>query len=229
MDEKILKKAFVKVRSDIENLNNRLENIENTLNLLISIKNNQKNTKNDGSSSGNEGVRSINHSTNNQSITNQSRAEHKIGQYTPQISHNYDNLERSDQSLSNQSLSNQSLSKHSLSTQKLNIQSLKKDLENRFNALTSQEFLVFLTIYQMEEDLKRPVTYNDLSERLNLTSGCIRGNVSALIRKNLPLTKAKINNRTLTLSIKSDFKELNLKQKLTNIYYDQDPDQTKLF
>ena len=41
MDEKILKKAFVKVKSDIENLNNRLENIENTLNLLISIKNNQ--------------------------------------------------------------------------------------------------------------------------------------------------------------------------------------------
>ncbi len=229
MDENILKKAFVKVKSDIKNLNNRLDNIENALNLLISTKNEQKNTKNSESSSGNEGVRSINHSTNNQSITNQSLSEHKFGQYTPQISNNYANNGQSNQSLSNQSLSNQSHSKHSLNTQKLNIQSLKKDLEGRFNALTSQEFLVFLTIYQIEEDLKRPVTYNDLSERLKLTSGCIRGYVSALMRKNLPLTKAKINNRTMTLSIKSDFKELNLKQKLTNIYYDQDPDQTKLF
>ena len=33
--------------------------------------------------------------------------------------------------------------------------------------------------------------------------------------------KSKINNRTLTLSINPDFKDLNLKQKLTNLYYDE--------
>lgn len=227
MDKKILKKAFVNVKSDIDKLNNRLDNMENMLNTLISTENVQKTAKNNEirqSSSGNEGVRSINHSTINHSTINQSPSKQGIEQYTPQMSQNYGNKAKVDQSLSTQSLSNQSLN-----VQKLNIQSLKKDLELRFNALTSQEFLVFLTIYQLEEDLGRPVTYTDLSDKLKLTPGCIRGYISALIRKNLPISKAKINNRTLTLSIKSDFKELNLKQKLTNIYYDQDPDQTKLF
>jgi DNA-binding MarR family transcriptional regulator len=121
-------------------------------------------------------------------------------------------------------MGNHSTIKHSLSTQ-----SLKKDLEERFNTLTSQEFLIFLTIYQLEEDFGKSVTYNDLSNKLSLTPGCIRGYVSSLIRKNLPILKSKINNRTLTLSINPNFKDLNLKQKLTNIYYDQDPDQTKLF
>ncbi len=230
------------MKEDISNLNNRLDKLESAINHLI-LQNNTKNLSfsNENSvktpqnpqikqsSSGNEGVQSINHSTVNQSINNQSHSKHIIEQYTPQISPNYKEEQKTNQSLINHSTSIQSPIKHSLNTQSLNIQSLKKDLVERFNTLTSQEFLIFLTIYQLEEDFGRSITYNDLSEKLSLTTGCIRGYVSALIRKNLPIIKSKINNRTLTLSINPDFKDLNLKQKLTNLYYDQDPDQTKLF
>jgi hypothetical protein len=236
MNEEVLKKAFSKVKDDMQALNGRIDQIEAKLNeiLLNSTSNPPNSTENNPfkpsnpqiqqSSSGNKGVQSINHSTINQSFNNQSHTKHKIGQYTPQIKENYDEKPSLDQSLSNQSLSNHSTNIHSL-----NIQSLKKELESRFEALTNQEFLVFLTIYQLEEDFGRPVTYIDLSTKLTLTSGCIRGYVSSIIRKNLPVIKSKINNRTLTLTINPEFRDLNLKEKLTNLYYNQDPDQTKLF
>jgi hypothetical protein len=240
MNEDILKKAFSKVKEDMQVINDRLDRLESQLNVILtnsnqkiasnppnSIENRQykpQTSQIQQSSSGNEGVQSINHSTINQSINDQSSIKHEMGQYTPQISNNYKENPKTNHSLSTQSLSTQSTNIHSL-----NLQSLKQELESRFNALTNQEFLIFLTIYQLEEDLRRPVTYNDLSTKLSLTSGCIRGYISALIRKSLPVIKSKINNRTLTLSINPEFRDLNLKEKLTNIYYNQDPDQTKLF
>ena len=200
MDELILKKAFTKVKEDISSLNNRLNKIEDTINNMI-LQNNVQNSSHSGknglkqsqnlkihqSSSGNEGVQSINHSTVNQSFNNQSHTKHSIGEYTTQISPNYDKKQGANHPLINHSMGNHSTIKHSLSTQ-----SLKKDLEERFNTLTSQEFLIFLTIYQLEEDFGKSVTYNDLSNKLSLTPGCIRGYVSSLIRKNLPILKSKI-------------------------------------
>jgi len=240
MNEDILKKAFSKVKEDMQVLNDRLARLESQIQVILTkfdqkIPPNPSNSTENGqyrpqnpqiqeSSSGNEGVQSINHSTINQSFNNQTVKIPKFGQYTPQISKNYQNTTKT-----NQSLSIQSLSTHSTNIHALNIQTLKKELESRFSSLTSQEFLIFLTIYQLEEDLGRPITYMDLSTKLSLTSGCIRGYISALIRKNLPLIKSKINNRTLTLSINPEFRDLNLKEKLTNIYYNQDPEQTKLF
>lgn len=236
MNEEVLKKAFSKVKEDMQAINRRIDQIESKLNeILLNSTPNPPNSSEIGhfrpsnpkiqqSSSGNKGVQSINHSTINQSFNNQSHTKHKIEPYTPQIKENYD-----DKPSLNQSLINQSLSNHSTNIHSLNIQSLKKELESRFETLTNQEFLVFLTIYQLEEDLGRPVTYIDLSTKLALTSGCLRGYVSSIIHKNLPVIKSKINNRTLTLTINPEFRDLNLKEKLTNLYYNQDPDQTKLF
>jgi len=45
---------------------------------------------------------------------------------------------------------NHSTNNHSTNNHSLNIQSLKKSLEKRIDNLTNQEFLVFLTIYQLE-------------------------------------------------------------------------------
>jgi uncharacterized protein YPO0396 len=118
---------------------------------------------------------------------------------------------------------------HSFTDHAPNIQDLKKNLENKFNQLTSQEFLVFLTIYQLEEELKKAVTYADLSIKLKLSTGCIRSYISSIIRKELPLIKQKLNNKIVTLTIHPDFKELNLKERLTNIYYYKDQEQTRLF
>ncbi len=236
MNEDTIKQAFSKVKEDINSINNRLDRLEAQIQeVLTNISGNPLNSSEfsrfkpssaqiQKSSSGNEGVQSINHSTINQSFNNQSHTKHKFDGYEPQIKENYD-----DKTPSNQSLINQSLSNHSTNIHSLNVQSLKKELESRFNSLTNQEFLVFLTIYQLEEDLGRSVTYSDLSAKLSLTSGCIRGYVSSLIRKKLPVIKSKINNRTLTLSINTQFRDLNIKERLTNLYYNQDPDQTRLF
>jgi len=244
MNEDSLKKAFSKVKEDILSINARLDLIESKINELLAqaTRVNPMNPINSNEfqgfkpskpqinefSSGNKGVQSINHSTNNQSFNNQSLNQSRFEQYTPQISENYEEKPKINQSpINHQSITNQSVNQTNIHS--LSIQSLKKELESRFNALTNQEFLVFLTIYQLEEDLGRPVTYADLSSKLNLTSGCIRGYVSALIRKKLPIIKSKINNRTLTLAINPEFRDLGLKEKLTNLYYNQDPEQTRLF
>ena len=64
---------------------------------------------------------------------------------------------------------------------------------------------------------------------MQLSEHCIRGHISSLMKKNVPIIKKRLNNRLNILSIKKDFKSLNLKQKLINIFYDSDPNQTTLF
>ena len=104
----------------------------------------------------------------------------------------------------------------------------KSYIEDKFKSLTKQEFLVFLTVYQMEEELER-VSYNDIAKRVGLSEGCIRTYVSSVIKKGLPLMKAKVNNKLVLLKIRPEFREMGLKQKLANLYYQADPHQTTLF
>ncbi len=118
---------------------------------------------------------------------------------------------------------------HSFNNHSIDIQQIKGDMEIKFKELTNQEFIVFLTIYQLEEDLGRGVTYEELSSKLKLSTGCIRSYTSTIIRKELPLEKQKINNRLIVLTIPQNFRELNLKERLTNLFYHKDPSQTKLF
>lgn len=98
--------------------------------------------------------------------------------------------------------------------------SLKEDLQKTFNSLSNQEFLAFLTVYHLEDELGK-VTYPLLAKTLNLSEGCIRTYISSLIRKGLPLLKIKPNNRTTLLSISQDFRALNLKKSLSDLYYAQ--------
>ncbi len=119
-----------------------------------------------------------------------------------------------------------SFNKHSFTKHTLN--TLKKELNSSFKALTKQELLVFLTIYQIEEE-KGHVTYLDLSQTLTLSEGCIRSYVTSLIKKGLPLIKTRLNNKIVSLSIPRELRDLNIKQKLENLYYKSDPNQTTLF
>ena len=104
----------------------------------------------------------------------------------------------------------------------------KKDLEADFVSLSKQEFLTFLTIYQLEEDLGH-ISYYHIAKHLKLSEGCIRTYVSSLIRKGLPIVKEKINNRFVILKISKDFRDLNLKNKLLDLYNQVDPFQKRLF
>ncbi|MBU3940332.1 MAG: hypothetical protein KKH88_00170 [Nanoarchaeota archaeon] len=116
---------------------------------------------------------------------------------------------------------------HSLTKHINNLNNLEKTLKRAFSRLTKQEFLVFLTIYQLEDEISE-VTHSHLAQKLKLTEGCIRSYVSSIIRKGLPLTRQKINNKLTVLRISPEFRAMNLKQTLTNMFYDIDPNQTNL-
>jgi len=107
------------------------------------------------------------------------------------------------------------------------IKNIEKDINSLFQTLTKQEFLIFLTIYQFEEE-KQPITYKLISAYLKLSPGCIRTHITNLLQKGAPIIKSKINNKITLLAINPDFKALNLKQKLIQIYYQKDPYQTTL-
>jgi len=117
---------------------------------------------------------------------------------------------------------------HSLNNHSLTQQNLKKDLFETFQRLTKQEFLVFLTIYQLEEEVG-PASYQLLAQKLELSEACIRSYISRLMKLGLPLKKIKRNNKVVYLSLLDDFKKLNLKDKLTQLYYqNQNPTQMLL-
>jgi len=87
------------------------------------------------------------------------------------------------------------------------IDTLKKEVRNKFKRITEQEFLVFSTIYQLEEEIGY-VDYKTISQRLNLTESSIRDYVGKLIRKGIPVDKTKINNKMIQLSISSQLKKI---------------------
>src|SRR3989344_2652452 len=94
-------------------------------------------------------------------------------------------------------------------------------------AFSARELYSLLSLYQLEEE-KGQVTYLDLAEKLSLKESGVRSYISALIKKGAPITKKKINNRLTILSIDEKFRDLGLKTKLVNLYYQRDPDQKRL-
>lgn len=96
----------------------------------------------------------------------------------------------------------------------LDINQLKQDLEVKFRSLTDKEFLLFMTIYQLEEEKNTLVTYADLAKRLKLSQSSIRDHVSELFLKEIPIGKIKINNQKVSLFVKKELRDLNLAAKL---------------
>jgi len=87
------------------------------------------------------------------------------------------------------------------------LDSIKKDLRIKFKRLTEQEFLVFSTMYQLDEETGHS-TYKSLSEKLNLTESSIRDYLGKIIKKGIPVEKIKINNKMVQLNISSNLKKL---------------------
>ena len=59
-------------------------------------------------------------------------------------------------------------SDHKIEVKDLKI--LDKEIKSFIISLTDKEFLIFLAIYQLEDELNRPVTYEDLSKKLKISS-----------------------------------------------------------
>jgi len=77
----------------------------------------------------------------------------------------------------------------------------------KFKKLTEQEFLVFSTIYQFDEEIGYS-DYKLISERLNLTESSIRDYVGRIIKKGISVDKTKINNKYIKLNISEKLKKI---------------------
>ncbi len=109
----------------------------------------------------------------------------------------------------------------------LHMSSIKKDVLNKFGVLPKREFLIFLTIYQMEED-KGSVSYSDIAQHLKLSESGVRHYVFNLIKKGAPIQKKRVNNKLTLLSLFPEFKEFNLKKELVDLYLHLDTHQKTL-
>lgn len=87
------------------------------------------------------------------------------------------------------------------------LDTFKKELRLKFKRLTSQEMLVFSSIYQFE-DHGFLVDYQLLSSKLNLSESSIRDYVQRIISKGVVLDKEKVNNKRIILHIPQDLKKL---------------------
>ena len=93
---------------------------------------------------------------------------------------------------------------------------LKRDLRFKFKKLTAQEMLVFSTLYHLT-DQGLIVDYSLLSSKTNLSESSIRDYVQKIIRKGVPLSKTKENNKKVILSIPQDFKRIASLQTINSL------------
>ncbi len=87
------------------------------------------------------------------------------------------------------------------------LDSLKKEIRLKFKRLTNQEFLIFSTIYQLDNELGYS-NYRLLSQKLNLSESAIRDYVGRIIKKGISIEKIKINNKNVQLSISEKLKKI---------------------
>ena len=108
-----------------------------------------------------------------------------------------------------------------------NIKILDSNIKDFITSLSDREFLIFISIYQLEDELKRPVTYNDLFGKINLSSFSLRNAMGELFKKKSPIIKQKLHNSIVGFSIKQDFRNLRIGDKILDFRRSFE-DQTKL-
>ncbi|MEK6873124.1 MAG: hypothetical protein AABW90_03900 [Nanoarchaeota archaeon] len=96
------------------------------------------------------------------------------------------------------------------------LDTIKKEIRLKFKHLTSQEMLVFSTLYQLEETSPE-VTYKIISNTLKLSESSIRDYIQRIINKGIPIKKQKINNKKIVLSISSDLKKIASLSTIINL------------
>ncbi|MDD5699588.1 MAG: hypothetical protein PHH00_00105 [Candidatus Nanoarchaeia archaeon] len=87
------------------------------------------------------------------------------------------------------------------------LDNIKKEIRLKFKDLTDQEFLVFSTIYQLDEE-QGFSDYRTISKRLNLSESSVRDYVGKLIKKEIPVEKIKMNNKNIKLSVSENLKKI---------------------
>jgi DNA-binding MarR family transcriptional regulator len=88
------------------------------------------------------------------------------------------------------------------------LDNIKKEIRLKFKRLTPQEMLVFSTLYSLEDQKTSEITYKLLAKQLNLSESSIRDYINKLIKKGVPIQKIRQNNKTVTLEISQDLKNI---------------------
>jgi hypothetical protein len=88
------------------------------------------------------------------------------------------------------------------------LDAIRKELRLKLKKLTSQEMLVFTTLYSLENQGIEDITYKLLASHLNLTESSIRDYILKLLSKGIPIKKIRQNNKKIVLSIHEDLKKL---------------------
>ena len=92
----------------------------------------------------------------------------------------------------------------------------KREIRLKFKRLTEQEFLVFSTLYSLDEQTPY-VEYKDIAGRLGLTEASIRDYVGKLIKKGIPVEKQRVNNKIIRLSISPNLKKVATLQTILQL------------
>jgi len=203
MDEIKIKDAFQKVKEDIDFLKKDINFLKNTLFYIKSQLNHiSTDTLKNPTNPTNPSTHNINFkplngqnlsiSTGNQGASTDRQTDRQTDTFIKKSEKNNKNNENS--------LNNALKTLDSLD-------SIKREIRLKFKRLTKQEFLVFSTIYQLNEEIDH-VDYRALSERLGLTESSIRDYVGRIIKKGIPLNKEKINNKNISLSISQNLRRV---------------------
>jgi DNA-binding MarR family transcriptional regulator len=86
------------------------------------------------------------------------------------------------------------------------LKDIKEETKQKFKALTPQEFLVFSTIYALEET--GPVDYQKMAQKLNLTQSSIRDYIQRLLKKGIPLIKDKVSNKKILVKLSPELRQI---------------------
>ena len=199
MDQEKIKEAFQKVKQDMDLMKKNIDFIKNQLfDLTKQLENSSthpthSSTHPTHSSTHNLGFKGL--KPNNLSISNGNQGASTDRQTDRQT----------DRHIKNQQENNQNSFDDALKMLD-SLDDVKKEIRLKFKRLTEQEFLVFSTVYQLEEELSN-VNYNLLSKKLNLTESSIRDYVGRLIKKGIPIEKNKINNKNIQLKISQNLRK----------------------
>jgi hypothetical protein len=88
------------------------------------------------------------------------------------------------------------------------LDNLKKEIRLKFKRLTSQEMLVFSTIYTLESKGLEEITYKTIASSLNLSESSIRDYVIKLSAKGIPIVKQRLNNKQIVLKISPNLQKI---------------------
>jgi uncharacterized coiled-coil protein SlyX len=221
--EENIKGAFNKVKEDIEFLNGELLDIKTTMNDLHDIMKtltNKLENQEKQASTDRQTLRQLN-STQNTTSTHNSTVPQEVEGLKPlnlpiSIGNQGVSTDRQTDNQTDNSthipLVNTSKTIDSNIREATEIldslDSLKKEIRLKFKHLTTQEMLVFSTIYQLEEQGNREITYKLLSKSLKLSESSIRDYVQRMINKGVSIQKEKVNNKKLLLTISPNLKKI---------------------